>query len=59
MRMIVYMGMHVSTKESCMCMQAEGQHLFNPLKPIRANKTARGLLSPFQVKDFQFAYAIA
>lgn len=29
------------------------------LQPISANKTARGILSPIQAQDLQFAYALA
>ena len=40
-----------------MC-KVEGQTSYNWAN-IRANKVARGILSPFQAKDFQLAYAIA
>ncbi len=39
--------------------EVEDQDFLKIWKPIRAKKTAQGILSPFQAKDFQFAYAIA
>jgi len=39
--------------------KVEDQNFLKIWKPIRAKKTAQGILSPFQAKDFQFAYAIA
>lgn len=42
----------------CMC-AVELEQLLKRFQPIRANKTARGILSPIQVKDLQFAYALA
>lgn len=39
--------------------KVEDQNFLKSWKPIRAKKTAQGILSPFQAKDFQFAYALA
>ncbi len=37
--------------------QADDQDVANTWKPIRASKTARAILSPFQMKDLALAYA--
>jgi len=43
----------------CVMCKVRAQNSPKLWNTIRANKVARGLLSPFQMKEFQLAYAVA